>query len=404
MNLWKQQLPFFFFDIRRNKFGFLWGLIQIVLAILLTGYMLQIAQETVEAGTAFRQLQSRGSIYQIDCIAEAGEIDAIVNDKNGRRRFREFYTWMGRLNNVERITARSSLNIFIHAQNAKGSELAEQIQEGVASFSTLRISGNFFDFFNLEAGRENIKLAQLFDDYGGEGVIPAVLGNDFREVYAEGELFADDGGKVYRVAGFLKADAVYAAPFESGDAIRLNRFILVPRLAEGPEEGIGYITELVGTYFVADSVGIMEEIMEKAVSLQLPPMEYRSLSEQLALAAKERKNEAITMGAVLFLVFSFAAAGMTSYMIRNLRLRMREFAIHMLCGAQRKGILLRIILQLAIMLFLANLSAAAVFQRLEITIGLLMISLLYGAGIAAYPVFIFRNQEISDIIRRHEHG
>lgn len=202
--------------------------------------------------------------------------------------------------------------------------------------------------------------------------------------------------------GFLKAGEAYAAPFESEKAIILDNWMMVPRLAEPLSEGIGYLTDLVSTYFLTEDESLMEKIVQKAHNLNLLPFEYRSLEEQIARDINDLKNEALTMGSVMVLIFVFATTGMISYMIRYIQQRLREFAIHSLCGARNKALIFRIFMQVGAPSLIADIWIIVLFQQPLLITCVILFSFLYGIGIAAYPLYTFKRYAIIDILRRNE--
>lgn len=339
--------------------------------------MLQLAGDSAKALGEFKQLQAQGTIYQVDCIAEAGHIDKIHNSKEGQEAFKRFYSYLEQMDHVDRVVARTSMNLYIETSHAKGNDLAERIEEGVSSFSTLRVSGNFFDFADLDLLGGRQRIISRFQDFQEGKRIPVVLGSNFQTFYEEGEMFFDSSGRQYEVMGFLKAGEAYAAPFESEKAIILDNWMMVPRLAEPLSEGIGYLTDLVSTYFLTEDESLMEKIVQKAHNLNLLPFEYRSLEEQIARDINDLKNEALTMGSVMVLIFVFATTGMISYMIRYIQQRLREFAIHSLCGARNKALIFRIFMQVGAPSLIADIWIIVLFQQPLLITCIILFSFLY---------------------------
>lgn len=402
MDMMKRQLYFFFFDVKRDKLGFFFGIVQITIAMLLVGYMLRLAGDSMETLSEFRHLQKQGGMYQVDCVAEAGQISDATNSETGQEAFRAFYGYLETQERTHRIIADASLGIFMDTSGAKGRELAEDEMGGLLTFSALRISSDFFDFADLELTVDRRQIAERFRDFRRGETVPVILGSDFQDFYEEGENFADSDGRKYRVVGFLKAGEAYAAPFESEKAIGLDRWMVVPRLVEPLSEGIGYLTDLVGTYFLTEDKVVMDRILEKAHELGLPPMEYRSLEAQLASDVNDLKNEAITMGCVMAVILLFATTGMISHMVRQVQRRLREFAIHALCGASGGELIFRVCAQLAATILSADAAALWVFKTPVLVGVTALFSVLYGVSVAAYPLYVFKKQEIVDVIRRNE--
>lgn len=402
MDMIKRQLYFFFLDIRRDKAGFVFGIIQITIAMLLVGYMFRLAGDSMKALAEFRHLQRQGTMYQIDCLGEAGQINDAINSQEGQEAFRGLYEYIEKQTSIRRVTADAALGIFMEGDDVKGSSLAENQKEGLFAFSALRVSDGFFDFADLRLTVDRRQAVERFRTFQTGRSVPVLLGSAFQEFYREGETFSDSDGREYRIVGFLEAGESYAAPFESEKAISLDRWIVVPRLAEPIHEGINYLTDLVGTYFLTEDKAAMERILAKAHELGLPPMECRSLDQQLASDVNDLKNEAITMGSVMAIILLFATTGMVSHMVRQIQRRLREFAIHSLCGASSRELLFRVCAQLAVTILIADATVLLVFKTPLLVGGAVLFSALYGGGIAAYPLYAFKKHAIVDVIRRNE--
>ena len=227
------------------------------------------------------------------------------------------------------------------------------------------------------------------------------MGSDYRKYYDEDDVFYDTGGQAYRVLDFLKRGSLYAAPFESERARILDDWMIVPLGTDHQGGGMGYITELTSTYFLTDRKDSMEALAAEIQSQDLLPFRCKSLEAQAVYDLKQLKNEGLTMGSVMLLILLFAASGMIACMIRYVQERLREFAVHMLCGAGRTDILLRIIMQLCVILIISDLTVYIVFRSFVVCLAVILFSICYGVGIAAYPIYLFRKQEIVDVIRRN---
>ena len=398
MSLMRRMVCFVASDIRINLWSFLLGTLQVTLAILLVGYMVHLGAVSFQSIQKCEELKEKGMMYQIDCIAESGYIDKNINTAEGECNFDSFYNFLDSLEDVEKVSCDSSLNIYFQRCDKEIETLAEVIGEDYASFSTRRVSKNFFDFYNLEIS-ESAK--EEFCVYSGCEIVPVVAGCSYKKIYDLGDVFFDFDQRPYKIVGFLKDGEIYAAPFEKSKAFSLNKTFIVPIEAEPLNEGINYITNLVGTYFVTDDENLIQSIIEEADRLELPQLRYRSLEKQLAYTVENLKNEAITMGSVLAIVFVFAATGMVSYMVRFIQKRLREFAIHMLCGAKPLDVMMRIVAQLVLILIIADVFVLLLFDSIFVIAITIALSIIYGLGIIAYPMLVLKENNIVDIIRRN---
>ena len=145
----------------------------------------------------------------------------------------------------------------------------------------------------------------------------------------------------------------------------------------------------------------MGELVQEFRKRQLLPFEYKQLTDQVKNDVSDLKNEALTMGCVMLLLLTFATTGMVSCMVRFVRKRMKEFAVHLLSGADIRDIMLRITMQLCVILLLSDLTVFCVFGAGSVFLCVLLFSILYGVAVSAYPLYLFRTQEIADVLRRN---
>lgn len=391
---------FYFSDLKNNKGYFIFATIQITLVMLLIGYMLQLGSDSIKTISELNDINEKGNVYQIDCIAEAGQIDKLINTEEGQEKFKSFYTFLNSLDGIQCVTADSSLAVYMQCENKKMRALSEDSFDETASFSALRVSNDFFDFYNVCVSDSREYCLQEFFDYNGENEIPVVLGHNFKSIYDYDDTFIDNGGRSYRVIGFLEKGEMYAAPFETDKAKNLDNWMVIPKKVESSEDGMNYITGLVSTFFISDNDLIMKTVVEKSKELELLPLEYHMLDKQIKFVIDDLKNEAITMGSILLLIFVFAATGMISYMVHFIQERLHEFAIHMLCGANYRDIILRIVIQLVCILLIADFFVIIFFDDVIVMCATILLSVLYGLGITAYPLHICKENNIVNIIRR----
>ena len=391
----------FFEDAWQNRWNFLLGLIQVLLALLLTGYMVSLAQTGMRTIGAFEHLQSLGNVWHISCIAEAGQIQEVTNDDRKIADFEAIYQYIDDMEDTETFTADASMKTFLYDKDTEAEKLAADIRYGTAAFRTLRVTEGFFDAFPLQMSIKKERVQEIFRQYVDDDVMPVLLGDSYRKYYRENEIFTDSGSKRYRVIGFLKKGSIYAAPFESERARALDRWMIVPLGNDRQGGGIGYVTELTSTYFITDREDLMGELVREFRKRQLMPFEYKQLTDQVRNDVSDLKNDALTMGCVMLLLLTFATTGMVSYMVRFVRKRMKEFAVHLLSGAGIRDIMLRIAMQLGVILLLSDFAVFCIFGAGSVFLCVLLFSILYGVSVSAYPLYLFRTQEIADVLRKN---
>lgn len=400
MRRWKRQLGFLVSDIRKNKLLFFIGLVQIGVALWILCYVLQLsfmANKTMKKISEFDQKQE---IYQLTDDSEGEQFEQMLNSKKGKEGLKKLYLYIRGLKDIKTFTADSSY--FTEFQSGQVQEAAELFEEDdseeCATAKTLRVSPDFFSIFHLSGDFSEDQEKEWFSKAEQGKAVPVILGNSFKKYYKKGKRFKDSSGQIYIVKGFLEEGESYIAPFENQYSTELDDYFLIPatvRMSE-PDELISYIT---GTYFMTNDKTVMERLIKKSETLGLIPFDFQDFHTQTKACVKEIKNQILTMSAVIFMILVFASIGIVNYFVRLIHERAQEFAVHMLCGAERKEILFRIGAQTGVMILISSVALIWQYGMGKETVLTIFLGIIYGAAVMAYPAVILKRQTIINIIR-----
>jgi hypothetical protein len=397
MKAFKRQVLFFLGDISGHLFQFLSGLIQISLAVLVLFYVVHLSFVSFDTINKMNVFTSMGEVYQIRPIAEAGQIDSVINDKQKMENFKMLLDQVEQIESAEMIEVSNSLGTYLKDTDIPYRKLGSAYA-GEIMINTVRVSPNFFGIFKIGESLDTRELARTFASYGAGEKIPAITGYGFHDYLQAGDTFFDSEEREYIVAGVLKKDESYVAPYESPKAYNLNNCFLVPSVTE-QAEGIGAFAILINKYFITEDRSVMDGIIEKANAYGLMPLEYGSLSSQVEVSTKELRNEILTMLTIAALVFLFASIGMVAYFVRLIHSRIREFGIHMIVGARKREIYLRVALQMISICIIPQIAIAVIFGfSLDAAITFL-ISAVYAILVLLYPIILLKNLSLIGILR-----
>ncbi len=109
-----------------------------------------------------------------------------------------------------------------------------------------------------------------------------------------------------------------------------------------------------------------------------------------------------SIGLMMIITLLFSLIGIISNLIQFINTHMNEFAIHMLCGSQMKLIIARILWQVLILIFIADIIVLIIHKWSIVTLLTVLFSLLVTLAIILYPAIKLSKTPMSDMIRRSE--
>jgi ABC-type antimicrobial peptide transport system permease subunit len=337
-------------------------------------------------------ISQNGEIYHLNITAEVNQINAVMNDEDKAERFgtflKEIYD-----DSTEKFIVDGSTPTAFDIKQKPFDKFGERYKDK-CYVDTVMASPNFFEIFQVVGDFDRTGIEKLFAGYAAGQNIPVIMGSDFHRYFKTGDIFNDDLDNTYVVAGFFDKSEFYVAPFETGKAINLNKLLVVPDSAGE----LNFIT-LHSTYFRTDDTSRLEAIIAKSSKLELLPMERVSLAKQIQYKEADMMNEIMTMGSVMALIFIFASVGMVAYFIRFIQSRIREFAVHMICGARERDILIRIALQFVLILIVSMIAIICLFGLGWAFCITVIIGAVYCACIFVYLNSVIRQMSLVGLLR-----
>jgi hypothetical protein len=314
------------------------GLTQVVIALVLLCHILQSAITFTDTMGKLQELKSEGEIFYLR-IQDDNQIDAVLNDPEKTKQMNALVSYAAAYP-VDKYIADHGWDLQFDL-NVRVDGLA---REGDATFfvDTLQVTSNFFDTFRVSGDFETADVVEKFEQYHfGDGEVPIVMGHDFGRRFRAGDVLADQIGNVFRVVGFLDKNEFYVAPNEAYKAFYLNKSVIVPH--NMIEKSLFSLETIC---FRTNRESDMENIIRESEKMGIIPLGYGSFSMQMELGETRILNEIMTMGTVMSLLFIFSSIGIISYIIRMIRNKMMEFSIHMIFGATKIHIIVRLAFQM----------------------------------------------------------
>jgi hypothetical protein len=381
-----------FQDIRGNVFSFLFGLLQVLVAMLLLCYILQLTDIYFDTMSKLNSLTEEGEIYHLRIVAEDREIDDLLNDEEKSMRFNNYLSYIEEYP-VNKFIVDRSMGIYFNADDAPFDKIGEQF-EGTSLVTAVRVTPNFFMIFKVVGDYNQDEITKIYTEYTPGEEIPVVLGSDYKKYYNIGDKIQTDIDEVFAVVGFFNKDEYYVAPYESDKAYYLNQSFVIPNKASENN----FIT-LVSTCLQTDDSEVLDEMIKKSEEMGILSLEYESFTFQMEESKTDIINEMMTMASVMIILFIFASIGIICYIVRFIQIRMREFSIHMIYGASEGSILIRISMQIILMICVSVVVAVFFFGLTLAVLWTTVVGFVYCLGLLSYPYVTFKRLSIVEVLR-----
>ncbi len=396
----KNQFLFVINDIRKNKIYFSWNIIQISIVCVLLSIILQSAFEYRDVKDKFDKITEQSEIYMFRDETTDEKFEELLNDENKLHQLAELYDSV-----QKRVEASHGDILSFTANSNKRFYMSEKLEKDIAqiwkvpeenrdSLDMISVSENFFQIFQLKPEGDLDQFKKK-----SEGKIPVVLGSSFQKIYQLHDVIYDSNHQAYEIEGFLEEGSYYIAPGERREPVYLDQVIL--KLSEiDPEDSVDLLDYFVTTYYIIKDKDFMENVVEQSRDKDLMDLSINNFSFQMDAITGDIKDEMILNGSIMVILFIFCLIAMTGNVLQFISDAKREFAVHMMCGADKGAIIFRIIMQMwciyissAVFVILIKKASKTAFMSLAFSgVYILLLCLL--------PIWILKRQTIQTLYKK----
>lgn len=396
----KNQFLFVINDIRKNKVYFSWNIIQISIVCVLLSIILQSAFEYRDVKDKFDKITEQSEIYMFRDETTDEKFEELLNDENKLHQLAKLYDSV-----QKRVEASHGDILSFTANSNKRFYMSEKLEKDIAqiwkvpeenrdSLDMISVSENFFQIFQLKPEGDLDQFKKK-----SEGKIPVVLGSSFQKIYQLHDVIYDSNHQAYEIEGFLEEGSYYIAPGERREPVYLDQVIL--KLSEiDPEDSVDLLDYFVTTYYIIKDKDFMENVVEQSRDKDLMDLSINNFSFQMDAITGDIKDEMILNGSIIVILFIFCLIAMTGNVLQFISDAKREFAVHMMCGADKGAIIFRIIMQMwciyissAVFVILIKKASKTAFMSLAF-------SGLYILLLCLLPIWILKRQTIQTLYKK----
>lgn len=388
-------------DIWRKKIYFISFLIQIVIITLLITESFALIHKKQDALYHLSNTFDLSNAFYLSME----EKEAYVGGEYEENIMKDLYT---HLQQSEQYISFASIEDYIEIKDKPENPLAIEMELGptkIWAYKTLSISPIFIDVFDLSLSKGG-----FFDsnwEFASDENIPVVLGYSYENYMEINDEFTDANQLKYKVVGFLQEGQNFVDVSFGEGVTELNDVVLMPIDATTLENiyidgNYDYETYLDNATIILENRNDLSELREIVENSQVYNYNFSSIAGVSQYMEKSTEEAVGVFLFIVILVIVFASLLVIINTLEFVRKNIREFSIHIFCGATKIDLALRIFLQIFIVWLLSFIISLIISSQTFIVLGVSGVILFLCLG-TCLPSFIklFKLQ-ISDILRRND--
>lgn len=285
------------------------------------------------------------------------------------------------------------------------------VPEGYVKVKAISVSNNFFDVFDLP-----VEEGTLFhkEDFKSISYTPVVLGASYKNLYNVGDEITIDSSyngldTKCRVVGFLRENTKCISNTQFINIINYNDYMVFPRMEHIDKNSSEDTFLKIGAMFCNEGYKVdetMNEVISKLSSLDMGKYHGYKFQEYIDNIVNDA-NDSIQQDMYMFLmILGFCSIGIITAILSSIRSRMNEFGVHILCGARMKDIVIRIVIEIAILIGTAfiviGIMSLIKYRSLLLVACLALFSMVLIILLSLIPVIKLRKMNVNEIIKGKE--
>lgn len=392
------QIRYAMLDIKRNPGRYFLFMIEIVISFLLITMAVISLFDMADNARIYQETLGGRPMYLLKDLTSPDKLSRMRESTGITDRMADFYAFL-----TEHHEDYTVGTMEEPVEPGSTADRCEAVYANKHRARVLLVSPSFFDFYKLQIA-EGEGFAPADYRTVDPPYIPAVLGPAFKEVFALGDSFETLENK-YKVCGFLAEDSSYYQLDKSPDIYSLDGLILSPlNIAQyRKDKDFARLHQAItGTYIESSDPAEMRAIIEKSAELGLYDLAYQSFEDQMQYILGKFNLHLQLLVFLIVIILTFSTIGMTANIILFIQSSLKEFSIHMLCGAKKSTIILRIAIPFALIWLIALIFTGWYLRHAAATLLAALIMAVILAVIILVSVKELQKDNIEKLLRRAE--
>ena len=391
----KRQILFALEDIKRNPWYYVRFFVQMLFVLLL--FAIGVSQLISLRGfqKKFDRFDDLSQVYVVRDMTDDRVFDERANREDFDGMVYGFYQYLSSLEDVKLMAYDTRTISF---EDGRSWKTEGEDYGGKIFYSLLCVEQNFEEIFDLSVieGRGFVK-----EDYETEqSLTPVLLGNDFKKDCSVGDVLDN----TYRVVGILRKDAFYLDPGKTGEILYLNNSVVTPMVVNETTDSSILCNMMGFGTLITDDAHRLTQIADTARDMELfDSMEFISYREQLRRIVSETRNMVAILMTLVGMVLFFCMICVITSLLNYIDSHRSEFAVHLLCGATRRDLTVRLALPVAGVLLLAEIPVAVAVRDTASLAATVLFGSLLLAGVITLPAIRIMRKEVADFLREDQH-
>ncbi len=391
-------------DIFSNYKKFIAGFLQIMVTFIFFAIVASKVKSLFMISYIEKNMVIDNEVYTfMNCIPT--DIGTVINDEEKRDKLINLWKEVS----SDDMLASYGAKIYVADNESKITiNDARYAQSGIAKKNSLtadnrslklEVTANFFDIFSLK-GNFVPEYKEVFSAGENADATPVILGYSFSKIYETGDSFKDEKDDEYRIIGFLNKDSYYLYPSSlSGEPVDLGGYVIIPAQLDA-DEATDVCRLIDGIYVISQTPDYCDYVQRRMAEEELFTLDVRSFTYELESGIEYLKDGIKVNGFLGGIVCVFAFMGLVGNLVQYISDYKREFAINMLCGSDKAGIITRIYVQVLLLVIFGIIPTAILYGKSVELMCTVVFAVIFSLGIMAYPLILIRRFTIEEMLKR----
>lgn len=365
-------------DIRNNKWICAIFCILNIVMLLLVCVLFDVIDDTKESMGAVKTFESGyGNAYMISDETSEEEFAEIVSDTDSASQaYKQLFAELSN-SNISYYTV-FGYDMYV---NEEKNTVREQI-----------VTEQFFDVFQISVMKGRKFEAADFDTVD---VRPIIVGYELQNEYKLGEEyeFVHGGtGEVLKgkVIGVLEKNAKYYELNGYSASMSLDFSYLVPQNTKNMDNLSFSDLDMATTRMVV--FGDKNEIQKIFSNTSPIHTSLVNVNDWVDEVIQNQKASLLQVGSISLVFFTFTLAITYVGFARLFKKQMKEYRIHMFCGARKSHIIMRFLALSGLMLGIGVIVASGLYGNLEYTGKMVIFSIVFSVITSIYPYVVLKRE------------
>lgn len=366
-------------DIKNNKIIMVIFCVLNIIMLCLVGLLSDVINDTRQSMRAVEDFENRFSeaYIAVDTTSEEKFSEIISDTDKAAKEYNDLFTALSD-NNISFYTT-FGYDMYV---TEEGNTVREQV-----------ITDKFFDVFNLSVleGRKFEK-----EDFTSNAdTIPVMVGYQLRNEYKVGKTyeFTNGGtGEIFKgnIVGVLDKNSEYNELNNYNVSLSLDYSYIIPQDINNMGNLSFSDLDMAETRMVV--FGEKNEI-QKVFSTKSPiDITLVNVNDKVDYIIETQMHSLIIIGGIAVAFLSFSLVIIYIGFSRLFKKQMKEYKIHLFCGAKKSDIVLRFLSLSYLMLIIGLIVASIIYQNADYAIKMIVFAAIFGVLTGIYPYIVLRRE------------